>query len=84
MVKEQGIVNTFNAVVMASMKIADDYMNMRERFEKVEDKTLRLLRKVRMLRFPAVCVINGKLRTNTSLRGAFYVAECMLAFERDA
>ena len=45
-VKEHGIVNTLNAVVMAMMKIADDYMSMRERFEKVDDKTLRLLRKV--------------------------------------
>ena len=51
-VKELGIVNTLNAVVMASMKIADDYMKMRERFEKVEDKTLRLLRKVQDVEIP--------------------------------
>jgi len=57
-VKELGIVNTLNAVVMASMKIADDYMKMRERFEKVEDKTLRLLRKVQDVEIP--CGVRDK------------------------
>jgi cell division protein ZapA (FtsZ GTPase activity inhibitor) len=44
--QEFGIVNTLNTVIMAMMRIADNYMDMKERFEKVEDNTLRLLRKV--------------------------------------
>lgn len=51
-VKELGIVNTLNAVIMASMKIADDYMKMVEKFEKVEDRTLKLLRKVQDVEIP--------------------------------
>ena len=47
-----GIVNTLNAVVMATMRIADNYMSMRERVEKVEDSTLRLLRKVENVEIP--------------------------------
>ncbi len=57
-VKEHGIVNTLNGVVMAMMKIANDYMSMRERFEKVDDKTLRLLRKVRDVEIP--CGVRDK------------------------
>jgi cell division protein ZapA (FtsZ GTPase activity inhibitor) len=53
-----GIVNTLNAVVMATMKIADSYMNMRERVEKVEDRTLRLLRKVEDVEIP--CGVRDK------------------------
>jgi cell division protein ZapA (FtsZ GTPase activity inhibitor) len=50
--KDFGIVNTLNAVIMATMRIADSYMNMRERFEKVEDRTIRLLRKVEDVEIP--------------------------------
>jgi len=57
-VEEHGIVNTLNAVVMATMKIANDYVSMRERFEKVDDKTLRLLRKVRDVEIP--CGVRDK------------------------
>jgi cell division protein ZapA (FtsZ GTPase activity inhibitor) len=53
-----GIVNTLNAVVMATMKIADNYMNMREWVEKVEDRTLRLLRKVEDVEIP--CGVRDK------------------------
>ncbi|OPY59485.1 MAG: Cell division protein ZapA [Syntrophorhabdaceae bacterium PtaU1.Bin034] len=53
-----GIVNTLNAVIMAMMKVADDYITMRERFEKVEDKTLRLLRKVEDVENP--CGVRDK------------------------
>ncbi len=53
-----GIVNTLNAVIMAMMKIADNYMDMKERFEKVEDKTLRLLRKVENIEIP--CGVRDK------------------------
>jgi cell division protein ZapA (FtsZ GTPase activity inhibitor) len=56
--KDFGIVNTLNAVIMATMKIADSYMNMRERVEKVEDRTLRLLRKVEDVEIP--CGVRDK------------------------
>ncbi len=47
-----------NAVIMAMMKMADNYMNMREKFEKVEDKTLRLLKKVEDVEIP--CGVRDK------------------------
>jgi len=56
--RDYGIVNTLNAVIMAMMKIADDYVNMRERIERVEDKTLRLLRKVEDVEIP--CGVRDK------------------------
>jgi len=34
------------------MRVADNYLDMRETFEKVEDKTLRLLRKVEDVEIP--------------------------------
>jgi cell division protein ZapA (FtsZ GTPase activity inhibitor) len=56
--RDFGIVNTLNAVIMATMKIADNYMNMREAFEKVEDRTSRLLRKVEDVEIP--CGVRDK------------------------
>lgn len=56
--KDFGIVNTLNAVIMAMMKIADDYMNVKEQFERVEDRTLRLLRKVESVEIP--CGVRDK------------------------
>jgi cell division protein ZapA (FtsZ GTPase activity inhibitor) len=50
--KDFSIVSTLNAVIMATMKIADNYISMRERIEKVEDRTLRLLRKVEDVEIP--------------------------------
>ena len=50
--RDFGIVNTLNVVVMAMMRVADNYLDMRETFEKVEDKTLRLLRKVEDVEIP--------------------------------
>ncbi len=50
--RDFGIVNTMNAVIMAMMKIADDYISMQERFELVEDRTQRLLRKVENIEIP--------------------------------
>jgi len=50
--RDCGIVNTLNVVVMAMMRLADNYLDMRETFEKVEDKTLRLLRKVEDVEIP--------------------------------
>jgi cell division protein ZapA (FtsZ GTPase activity inhibitor) len=56
--KDFGIVNTLNAVVMATMKIADNYMNMRDRVEKVEDHASRLLRKIEDVEIP--CGVRDK------------------------
>ncbi len=57
-VKDYGIVNTLNAVIMAMMKMTDNYMNMKESIEKVEDKTIRLLRKVEDVEIP--CGVRDK------------------------
>ena len=53
-----GIVNTLNTIIMAMMKLADAYLDMKERFEKVEDNTLRLLRKVENIEIP--CGVRDK------------------------
>jgi cell division protein ZapA (FtsZ GTPase activity inhibitor) len=53
-----GIVNTMNVVIMAMMKIANDYIEMKEKFERIEDKTLRLLRKVEDVEIP--CGVRDK------------------------
>ena len=52
------IVNTLNMVIMAMMRVADNYMELKERFEKVEDNTLRLLRKVENVEIP--CGVRDK------------------------
>ena len=57
-VREFGIVNTLNAVIMAAMRIADDYMSIRERFEKAEDSASRLLRRVEDVEIP--CGVRDK------------------------
>jgi len=56
--RDFGIVNTLNAVIMATMRIADNYMSMRERIEKVEDRASRLLRKVEDVEIP--CGVRDK------------------------
>lgn len=56
--RDFSIVNTLNVVVMAMMRVADNYLDMREHFEKVEDKTLRLLRKVEDVEIP--CGVRDK------------------------
>lgn len=53
-----GIINTLNAVIMATMKIADDCLSLREEFERVERGTLRLLRKVENVEMP--CGVRDK------------------------
>ncbi len=41
-----GIVNTINAVIMAMMELSDEYLVIKEQAEKVEGRTLRLLKKI--------------------------------------
>lgn len=40
-----GIVNTLSAVIMAMMEITDKYLEMKKQAEKIEGKTLRLIKK---------------------------------------
>ncbi len=44
-VNRYGIVNTLNAVIMAMMELADEYLEMKEQAEKVDGRTLRLIKK---------------------------------------
>jgi cell division protein ZapA (FtsZ GTPase activity inhibitor) len=41
-----GIVNTLNAVVMTLMNVSDEYLELKQRVTNLEDRTLKLLRKV--------------------------------------
>jgi cell division protein ZapA (FtsZ GTPase activity inhibitor) len=55
-IADYGIVSTMNAVIMALMKIGDEYLDMKRRVDKVESSTLRLLKKVEEIEFPCgVC-----------------------------
>ncbi len=55
-IKEYAIVNTWNAVMMAMMRIAANYLDAKEKVERVEDHTLRLLQKVEEFDVPCgVC-----------------------------
>ena len=60
-IKEHGIVNTLNAIVMAMMRIAAEYLETREKVEKVEDRTLRLLQKVE--EFDVPCGVRDRWQT---------------------
>jgi cell division protein ZapA (FtsZ GTPase activity inhibitor) len=60
-IKDYGIVNTLNAVMMAMMSIAAEYLETKERVEKVEDRTLRLLKKVE--EFDVPCGVRDRWQT---------------------
>ena len=60
-IKDYGIVNTLNAIMMAMMSIAAEYMETKERVEKVEDRTLRLLKKVE--EFDVPCGVRDRWQT---------------------
>jgi cell division protein ZapA (FtsZ GTPase activity inhibitor) len=51
-VKDYGIVNTMNAVIMAFMEMTDEYLEMKTKAEKFEGRTLKLLRKVEEFEVP--------------------------------
>lgn len=44
--QEHGIVNTMNAVIVSMMELMDDYLSIRDRAERFEGRTLRLLKKI--------------------------------------
>ncbi|MCX8023490.1 MAG: cell division protein ZapA [Syntrophorhabdaceae bacterium] len=48
-IRDYGIVNTFNAVIMAMMELTDEYLQIREHAERFEGRTLKLLKKVEEL-----------------------------------
>ena len=60
-IKDYGIVNTLNAIIMAMMRIADEYLEVKLRVEKVEDQTLRLLQKVE--EFDVPCGVRDRWQT---------------------
>lgn len=60
-IKDYGIVNTLNAVMMAMMSIAAEYLETKERVDKVEDRTLRLLKKVE--EFDVPCGVRDRWQT---------------------
>lgn len=45
-VREHGIVNTVNALIMALMEVTDEYLNLKEKFGNLVSSTDRLLRKI--------------------------------------
>jgi len=53
-----GIVNTLNAVIMAMMELMDEYMDIRDQAERVEGRTLKLLKKVEEFEVP--CDVRDK------------------------
>ncbi len=57
-ISDYGIISTMNAVIMTIMKIADEYLDMKRRVERVESSTLRLLKKVEEIEFP--CGVRDK------------------------
>ena len=59
--KNYSIVNTLNAVMMAMMGIAAEYLEAKDRVEKVQDHTLRLLQKIETLDVP--CGVRDKWQT---------------------
>jgi cell division protein ZapA (FtsZ GTPase activity inhibitor) len=60
-IKDYGIVSTLNAIIMAMMRIADEYLEVKLRVEKVEDQTLRLLQKVE--EFDVPCGVRDRWQT---------------------
>ncbi len=60
-IKDYGIVNTLNAIIMAMMRVTDEYLEVRQKVEKVEDTTLRLLQKVE--EFDVPCGVRDRWQT---------------------
>lgn len=57
-INDYGIISTMNAVIMTMMKVADEYLDMKKRVDRVESSTLRLLKKVEEIEFP--CGVRDK------------------------
>lgn len=50
--REYGIVNTMNAVIMAMMEITDDYLTIKKESERLKGMTLNLLKKMEECEVP--------------------------------
>lgn len=57
-VNRYGIINTMNAVIMAFMEVADEYLEMKKQAELVEGRTLRLIKKFEDIDVP--CSVRDK------------------------
>ncbi len=57
-VNRYGIINTLNAVIMAFMEVADEYLEMKKQAELVEGRTLRLIKKFEDIDVP--CSVRDK------------------------
>ncbi len=60
-IKDYSIVNTLNAVMMAMMRVAAEYLEVKDRVERVENHTLRLLQKVE--EFDVPCGVRDRWQT---------------------
>ncbi len=60
-IKDYSIVNTLNAVLMAMMRVTAEYLEVKDRVERVEDHTLRLLEKVK--EFDVPCGVRDRWQT---------------------
>ena len=60
-IKDYSIVNTLNAMMMAMMRIAAEYLEAKDKVERVEDHTLRLLQKVE--EFDVPCGVRDRWQT---------------------
>jgi len=60
-IKDYGIVNTLNAIMMAMMRIAADYLEAKEKIERSENHALRLLQKVE--EFDVPCGVRDRWQT---------------------
>jgi len=57
-IKDYGIINTLNAVIMAMMELTDEYLEFREQAERLEGMALKILRKVEEIEVP--CDVRDK------------------------
>ena len=57
-IKDYGIINTLNAVIMAMMELTDEYLEFREQAERLEGMALKILRKVEVIEVP--CDVRDK------------------------
>ncbi len=60
-IEDYHIVNTLNAVMMAMMRLAAEYLEVRDSVERVEDRTLMLLKKVE--EFDVPCGVRDRWQT---------------------
>ncbi len=60
-IKDYSIVNTLNAVMMAMMRVAAEYLEVKDEVVKAENHTLRLLQKIE--EFDVPCGVRDRWQT---------------------